>query len=112
MPTLLGSLLLIGGIAFIVNNILRPQPRSETEDSADAPINWLPWLLLGGIVLYVVLLPVIGFLLATPAFVFVMLWRTQIAWWKALLAASILTGVGQLVFVWGFRTPLPAAFWN
>jgi len=112
MPTLLGSLLLIGGIAFMVSRIARPRIHSGTDASSGDPINWLPWLLLGGVVLYVLVLPWIGFLLATPAFVFIMLWRMKIVWWKALIAALVLTGVGQLLFVWGFRTPLPTASWT
>lgn len=113
MPTLLGSLLLIGGIAFIVSHVARSRTLSRAEEpSSAAPINWQPWYLLGGVILYVLLLPAIGFLLATPAFVFVMLWRMGIVWWKALIAALVLTAVGQLVFVWGFRTPLPTASWN
>ena len=112
MPTLLGSLLLVGGVALILGRVFDRHDRGTTDPTSVTGMNWQPWLLLGGIVLYVVLLPWIGFLLATPAFLFVMLWRMKIVWGKAAMAALILTAVGHLVFVWGFKTPLPAAYWN
>jgi len=112
MPTLLGSLLLIGGIAFVIVNLAKPRPAPATGIGTETTFNWKPWAMLGGIILYVGLLPWLGFLVATPVFVFLMLWRMNIVWWKAIIAACVLTAVGQLVFVWGFRTPLPTAFWN
>ena len=74
MPTLLGSMLLIGGVAFIVVNFVKPRTEPATHVDSDSTFNWQPWTMLGGIVLYVALLPWIGFLLATPVFVTLMLW--------------------------------------
>jgi len=112
MPALLASLLLLGGIAFILSNIARSRTHPVTDVPSNTCINWQPWMLLGGVVVYLLLLPWIGFLTATPAFVFAMLWRSKILWWKAAIAAVILTVVGQFAFVWGFNTPLPTGFWN
>lgn len=112
MPTLLGSLLLVGGLAFVISNVRFCRTGSSKETHPDDRFNFQPWTLLAGVVAYVLLLPWIGFLIATPMFVFTMLWWLKIVWWKAIIAAILLTLTGQLVFVWGFMTPLPTGFWN
>ena len=112
MPTLLGSLLLVGGLAFIISNVIHSGAPSASEIHSENRFNFQPWFLLAGVILYVLLLPWIGFLIATPVFVFAMLRWLKIVWWKAIIAAILLTLTGQLVFVWGFMTPLPTGFWN
>ncbi len=112
LPILLGAVLLLGGVAFIVVNITKLRTETVTHIDPGDKFNWQPWTLLGGIVLYVALLPWLGFLLTTPVFVSLMLWRMKIIWWKALIAGVVLTATGQFVFVQGLMTPLPTGFWN
>lgn len=112
MPKLLGSLLLIGGILFILRNTIREPGSTDSATTTPDHGSRQSWILLAGVVTYVVGLPWAGFLIATPVFVFTMLSWLKIKWWKALVAAVLLTGTGQLVFVRIFMTPLPTGFWN
>jgi hypothetical protein len=68
--------------------------------------------LLAGSVAYVVLLPWVGFLIATAWFASLLVWRMRAVWWRAVAAALLLSFVAHGLFALLFKVPLPAGAWN
>lgn len=104
LPLMLGAALCAGAAALFLT---RTSPANTPADQP-AAIDPLSWQLLGGLVVYVWALPWIGFLLSTSLFAWLLLWRLQVRWWKALCAAAGLTLIAAGLFSGVFKVPLPA----
>ncbi len=102
-PTVLGSLLVLLGAVSVVRSFIRP-------GEAVSPVAWRPLLLvLGAIVLFGLLLPVGGLLVALPALIIVSALASQHSRLDAASVAALIGVVAfcYLVFVKGLGVPMP-----
>ena len=102
-PSILSILLALFGLAAIVRSIV-------TEGERVGAIVWNPLLLItGGTVLFALLLPAAGFLIALPVFGLISAAASeQFRFdWRALLGLVALVAFCALVFVQGLGVPMP-----
>ncbi len=102
-PSVLSILLALFGLAAIVRSIV-------TEGEPVGAIAWKPLLLItGGTVLFGLLLPTAGFLIALPVFGLISAAASeQFRFdWRALLGLMALVAFCALVFVQGLGVPMP-----
>ncbi|HAV65649.1 MAG TPA: hypothetical protein DCY13_25150 [Verrucomicrobiales bacterium] len=110
LPLILGTLLCLGALVLLSAKRLANNGAPPPVD-AEAP-GPLTWQFLGGLVAYLWAIPWLGFLLATPVFVWLLLLRLRVPWWQGALAAAGLTLAAQGMFSGIFKVPLPAGIWN
>lgn len=117
LPRLLALALLVGGaIQLFLDLRSRRQnglPLEKAEDvQGSAASKWQLPLLVAGMAVYVAMLPWIGFVIATTVFASLLLIASQVVWWRAILAAVVLAGVGYGLFAVLFKVPLPGGVWD
>ena len=100
MPTIMAMFLMFGGL-FEGLQVRRSEESATNE--ALGPF----WLILGGLLLYALSMPYLGFSLATTFLAWLMAWWLGSRWWFALLFAIALVTVVQGLFVQLFRVQLP-----
>ena len=104
-PTVTGVILLVCGLAVVFER--------ESVDTRSVILpTWAqtrkPALLMGIIVVYVLVIPVLGVTASSwLMFIAVGLLLGQRSWWKLLLAATLAVVITRLVFVTLLRVPLP-----
>lgn len=112
LPRLLALALMAGGVSLFLLDRRKKSPATEpvtvTGFTAARPVLEL----LGATAAYIAALPWAGFLIATVLLVGLLLWRQSVIWWRALLAALVLTLVAHGLFALLFKVPLPAGAWN
>lgn len=64
-------------------------------------------LIIGLLIFYIMFLNKLGFFSTSFIFLFVVLWRMKIVWWKNLLTSFVFLGIIYLIFVEIFTTRLP-----
>jgi len=107
-PLIVASLLALLSVIWAIQELAKPDPEREV----DVPIlRVVPWYLAFGV--YAVLVPVLGFVLASIGFIFgtVMVKskeRLQVRLGKALLASILITGLEWAVFKAWLGVPLPS----
>lgn len=121
LPLALGASLSAGAVGLLVSRRTREneagdksatrtrdlERNAEASEGSPATV----WQTLAGLVLYVWALPWVGFLAATPVFAGLLMWRMEVSWWKAGLAAAGLTLAAFGLFSGVFKVPLPAGVW-
>ena len=104
LPKVLGYLLIVGGAVEIVRNYLKRRERSADR----APISWAGVIVLFQVVLYVVLLPVLGFSLSTGCFTIALLRWFGASWRLTISVALSLILIVNVLFTHVFEVVLPA----
>lgn len=110
-PTVLGTVLLLLGCAIYLTADI---PEDTTDSAfhggdASAPVDWRGWFaIVGGVLLFIVLTPVLGLIPGTFLCVFVSAMgdRSMTALSSAVLAA-VVSILGAIMFVWGLQVGLP-----
>ena len=113
-PQWLGLALVIGGILELVRQQL-PQtiPQEQTEDEKPHALRRLNALVvLVGVTLYILILPWIGFSIATLILVTSLLRFLGSRWWLSSTVALCLLVLIQLLFGYAFNVPLPPNHWG
>lgn len=105
-PILLGSFLAIGGCILLIKSFYPIVPR---EERTEGPLKKGPLLLfMIGFLVYLLVMPWIGFSLASSAFIFSMIWLQGSRWHVALSLAIGLVISIQILFGKLFHVQLPA----
>lgn len=118
LPRLLAVSLLIGGAIQMILELRSRKAKTVSESNTDsAPAaavspRWQLPALIVGMAFYVAALPWIGFVMATTVFAALLLIALGVSWWRAILAAVVLSGVAYGLFAVLFKVPLPAGVWN
>ncbi|MCB1122777.1 MAG: tripartite tricarboxylate transporter TctB family protein [Verrucomicrobiae bacterium] len=102
-PIGLSVLLLIGG--FI--ELLKSRKTVTDKISPKTPVNPTVLSLLGGLVAYVVLLPLLGFALSTLVITLPLMIVLGNSWIRSAIVSAVLIIVVYLLFVVLFKVPLP-----
>ena len=110
LPLGLALVLLLGGVG-ICGRSWRIARAAGTPRPA-APGGWIRAGFLGGLAVYLLSLPWLGFLAGTALFVTGLLWWLEVTWWRAMLAGVILPFIAFAIFGWGFNVQLPVGFGN
>jgi putative tricarboxylic transport membrane protein len=109
LPTICGTLLVIFGAALSLvafrNMRLGAQVISAEDNSNGSP--FFASVLLGGLVLVILLLPYIGFILASSLYGFAVTWAGRASWWGSAIASVTLTLMIYYLFAHVMRVPLP-----
>ena len=103
-PTVLGGLLIFLGIL-----VGLPAFRHDAEETVVEPIGWRGLLvILGAVILYGLLLPRLGFVIAMAVLVILSAMASREFTWKAALLSTIVLGAfSYLVFVKGLELQFP-----
>lgn len=110
-PTVLGIVLVLLGCAiYLTAGSLEEQAEPALHGAdASAPVDWRGWCaIVGGVLLFIVLTPILGLIPGTFLCVFVSAMgdRTMTALRSAVLAA-VVSIFGAIMFVWGLQVGLP-----
>ncbi len=109
LPTICGFILVIFGAALSLvafrNMRLNAQVISGDDDGYGSP--FFASVLLGGLVLVILLLPYIGFILASSLYGFAVAWAGRASWWGSAIASVTLTLLIYYLFAHVMRVPLP-----
>lgn len=104
-PNLVAGLLIAFSLALLWQVF-----RGADQEAPAAPRRQTLWVMVA-VIAYVVLLPILGFLVATPALLVItglLLAESAQRWWKPVLASSVVTtAVLYLLFVQVLHVPLP-----
>jgi hypothetical protein len=122
-PFALGLCLVLGGIWESVQWLLsRRSSRAGSVPENDSPVHAIaggesrPWqpdslILIAAMLVYVVVLPWLGFIPSTLIFAAGMMWRLGAGWkWSLPMAVVLVAGI-HLLFVQAFKVQLPAGVW-
>jgi hypothetical protein len=103
-PTVLGGLLVFLGILVAI-----PTLKPHAEETVVEPIGWRGLLvILGAVILYGVLLPRLGFVIAMAVLVILSAMASREFTWRAALLSTIVLGAfSYLVFVKGLELQFP-----
>lgn len=114
LPIALGVVLCLGGLSqlgfwWFSRKASIPSTNDEpAEDESEANSrNWNVVILVGLLLAYLVLMPVLGFQWDTVFFATGLIWWLGSRWWVGLFSAVLLTIVVQVLFVWVFHITLP-----
>jgi len=108
LPLSLAIILVLGGVGILWRG--RRYARNGAEDETPQADGTFRWWFLGGLGVYLLALPWLGFVAGTAMFVTALLRAMRIVWWRALLTGLILALTAQGIFGWGFNVQLPAGF--
>ena len=112
-PNVLSIILIIIGIYEIVygftlksseENLTAGQLWSEIQKPKSITI----FIIIGMLIFFVIFLKKLGFFTTSFVFLFVILWRLKIVWWKNIITTMVFLAVIYLVFVKIFSTRLPS----
>lgn len=118
LPRILALALLVGGGILVIPDGQRAAGSGTEREAASKELRgrpraaWKLMALVGGMAVYVAVLPWAGFLISTTLFVAALLWVLKVDWWRAILAAILLSAIGYGLFAVLFKVPLPAGAWN
>lgn len=103
-PTILGILLVLLGIL-----VALPSLKADAEETHVGKIGWRGLIvILGSVILYAVLLPRLGFVIAMASLVIISAMASKEFTWKAALLSVIVLGAfSYLVFVKGLELQFP-----
>ena len=103
-PTILGILLLVLGVL-----VALPSLKADAQETHVGKIGWRGLLvILGAVVLYALLLPRMGFLVALTVLVIMSAMGSKEFTWKAALSSVVVLGIfSYLVFVKGLSLQFP-----
>ncbi|MCA9072539.1 MAG: tripartite tricarboxylate transporter TctB family protein, partial [Planctomycetaceae bacterium] len=118
LPTALGVVLCLGGLSQLVfwlssrkKSASSPSDETKEEDSEADARNTNVVILVGALVAYLSLLPVLGFMWDTMCFATLIIWwlgsHRWVGLFTAFVSALILTVLVKALFVWGFHITLP-----
>ena len=116
MPVLLYWIVIGLAVLMIIEELLKRRNARRTapgaladDEEAVRPINWPVLVLFGvAIVVYVALIPIIGYLIMTPVFISgaIMVSRT-LSPLKAVIMGVVATAFVWAVFIWALKLPVP-----
>ena len=103
-PTVLGALLIVLGVM-----VGLPAVKPHAEETTVEPIGWRGLIIiLGAVVLYGVLLPRLGFVIAMAVLVILSAMASREFTWKAAILSTLVLGAfSYLVFVKGLELQFP-----
>jgi hypothetical protein len=105
-PELLGTIGLVLGVALLIVSVSRPVPRDDLEASTRSGLVRVA-VIVAITAVYLVMWPVVGFLVATPVFLVAVTAVTGGRGWRALLLFPVLTtGFIYLLFQMLLEVPL------
>ncbi len=112
-PNVLSIILIIMGLLQLGQGILRKTENAEGSVrnalkvlSRPASVTLIITILL--IAFYIAAVERLGFFVTSYLFLFLLLWRLKVVWWKSLLTALIFLAVIYLIFAKVFMISLPA----
>ena len=106
-PVISGFLLLLGSVSALWEG-LKTRKTESVELPAGSDLRRL-LVLLGGILAYLVLLPILGQLISSTIFCFVLIRvLSSLSIWRVALYALVMAGAEYLLFVRFLRLPMPA----
>jgi len=103
LPLWLSGILIVLALAYLYFVIIG---KDSAEDWPDKKSQIEMGLILGNMSLFVLLTPVIGFVLSSILFLFIF-FRRNYSWFKSLLISAGTSVLLFLLFTEGFATPLP-----
>lgn len=103
LPLWLSGILIVLALAYLYSVIIG---KDSAEDWPDKKSQIEMGLILGNMSLFVLLTPVIGFVLSSILFLFIF-FRRNYSWFKSLLISAGTSVLLFLLFTEGFATPLP-----
>lgn len=103
LPLWLSGILIVLALAYLYSVIIG---KDSSEDWPDKKSQIEMGLILGNMSLFVLLTPVIGFVLSSILFLFIF-FRRNYSWFKSLLISAGTSVLLFLLFTEGFATPLP-----
>jgi hypothetical protein len=106
-PVISGFLLLLGSVSALWEG-LKTRKTESVELPAGSDLRRL-LVLLGGILAYLVLLPILGQLISSTIFCFVLIRvLSSLSIWRVALYALVMAGAAYLLFVRFLMLPMPA----
>ena len=106
-PVISGFLLLLGSVSALWEG-LKTRKTESVELPAGSDLRRL-LVLLGGILAYLVLLPILGQLISSTIFCFVLIRvLSSLSIWRVALYALVMAGAAYLLFVSFLMLPMPA----
>lgn len=103
-PSIVGSGMAIMGVALTIQGwIVRDTP----EDDAPPLVTWFAVGIVAALVATILLMPHLGFLITSTLFAAAVVLMSGGRWLSAIIFSPIATGIVYLVFMSGFRVPLP-----
>jgi hypothetical protein len=109
LPLILGTFLCLGAIVLLGK---KPATKSIADVPDESATGTLAWQFLAGLLVFLWAMPWVGFLIATPVFSWLLLFRLRVNWWQGLAAAVGLTLAAYGLFAGIFKVPLPAGIWD
>lgn len=111
LPSIIAVGLVLCGSTLMIRDVVtngRPKFSISLPDWDHTPGWTKKALLLGAaLVIYPIILPIAGFLIATPIFLSLLLRAGAITWPRAIVLSTITTALAQLVFVDVLGVPMP-----
>jgi len=112
-PNVLSIILILAGVAEVVNGIilrtsLSPVAVLGIGEQLKTPGTQTLLIIIALMVLYVLFMKPVGFFPTSFLFLFLLMWRLKVRWWKSALFSIVLLGVLYGVFVRLFYVNLPA----
>lgn len=109
LPSICAVVLAFFGAALCIVSIRNVRAGARMVDSEDDSTGspFFAAVLLGGLVLVILLIPYLGFIVATSLYGFAVTWAGRARWWGAALAAVALTLMVDYLFAEVMRVPLP-----
>ena len=105
LPRVLAILMIVGGVTEVIRAVLNRRAPSDSLGAGDS--GWSGCIVLVQVVLYVALLPVLGFIVSTICFSVALLRWFGASWKLALSMAVSLVAVVSLLFSQVFEVVLP-----
>lgn len=103
-PSIVGSGMAIMGVALTIQGwIVRDTP----EDDAPPLVTWFAVGIVAALVATILLMPHLGFFITSTLFAAAVVLMSGGRWLSAIIFSPIATGIVYLVFMSGFRVPLP-----
>jgi hypothetical protein len=119
LPSLLIWIIIALSALMIIEDIFKQKKECSTitssiSDEPNSPINWKVLCVFScSILVYIALIPIVGYLLTTPAFVIAGLIASKSMSVTKSIAIGILTTVViWLVFIWLLKLPIPLFAWQ